>query len=483
MLESTPCLLLGRSKGRCEAFDGANLHYWKEYARGPLVAQPEAVLIGKGDPATKRAHGWAPAARGEHLCYRVHPIPAAGSKHMRMHTPHKSVLSLFVVSSVMSAYLLFPSVVSANRTDVQVLLEKAVANNTRALGGGLLAVSVFDPVRGKRCARSSFVAGRRAGAGSPLLEKGTPYGIASITKTLVATLVLMYVERGLLDLDSPVISFFKNGDWILEPIRNRRFKRNLESVTVRHLLSHRSGFPDYWDNDDFFKVWAKNRGKYWSHLEVLRWAGNMRPECAVGKCFNYGDTNYLIMGMILERKLGKALHVLLREEIFNPLKMQCSWMYFEEKKPKGCKAVAHSFEGRLDVTRNRMQSADWASGGVYSTLEDQTAFFSALFFTGKLLSEQSRTEMWNWRRANRRTKYGLGIYRVKLGKDMTLIGHEGLHNAFAFVWEELGIVFTGTLNQEKNNAVDDLLYPIMRGFKKEGSSSWAGQAHEACAAR
>lgn len=402
-----------------------------------------------------------------------------------MSTPGKSLSFLFFLSSLTGSQLLFPSPAGANDARIQTLLEEAVSNNKKGRGGGLLAVSLFDRARNQICTLPAFVAGRRAGPDSPLVEIDTPYGIASITKIFVAALTLSYAERGLLDLDSPIIGLFENGNLILESIRKSRFRRNLETVTARHLLSHRSGLPDYWDNNEFLNIWSKNREKYWGHLEILRWAGKMNPKCKVDKCFNYSDTNYLIMGMLLEEKLGKKLHWLLKEEIFDPLDMRCSWMYFEEKEPLRCKPVAHSYERRLDVTQNRMQSADWASGGIYSTLEDQQTFFSGLFFTERLLSEQSRKEMWDWRKSkwDHRTKYGLGIYRIKLGKDMTLIGHEGFHNAFAFLWEEFDIVFTGSLNQESNNAVDELLYPVMRGLKKEGISGWLEQARKKCAAR
>ena len=362
-----------------------------------------------------------------------------------------------------------------NQNNVQSLLENAVSKNEPGKGSGLLSIALFDPASKRQCARSAFVTGRLAGTESPVVQKATPYGIASVTKAFVATLSLIYVDRKRLNLDSKVTDLFEDQSWILEPIRNRRFRRNLDSVTIRQLLSHRSGLPDYWDNSTFFNAWRRDKGKYWTQNELLRWAGGMSPECAAGKCFKYSDTNYLIMGMILERKFGDKLHTLLAKEVFRPLNMKCSWMFFEEGKPKGCGPVAHSFEGRLDVTKNRMQSADWAGGGIYSTLKDQTTFFGDLFFGGKLLSEKSRKEMLSWNRAD----YGLGVYKMQLGEDMTLIGHEGFHNAFAFLWKEYNVIFAGTLNQEDNSAHHKLLEPVMRRLK-QGRSSWFEKSRQKC---
>lgn len=98
-------------------------------------------------------------------------------------------------------------------------------------------------------------------------------------------------------------------------------------------------------------------------------------------------------GIDFGMKIKRKLHGPFWKEIFDPLKMLCSWMFFKESKPSQCGPVAHSYERKLDVTKNRMQSADWASGGICSNLEDQVKFFRTLFFTERLFSKQSREEM------------------------------------------------------------------------------------------
>jgi CubicO group peptidase (beta-lactamase class C family) len=96
--------------------------------------------------------------------------------------------------------------------------------------------------------------------------------------------------------------------------------------------------------------------------------------------------------LALERLTGWELREQLRTEIFEPLHMRCSWMFFEEPVPEGCAAPTHSYEGDLDVTDNRMQSADWSGGGVYSTLEDQLKLLRGIF-DGGLISRPSLAEM------------------------------------------------------------------------------------------
>jgi hypothetical protein len=105
-----------------------------------------------------------------------------------------------------------------------------------------------------------------------------------------------------------------------------------------------------------------------------------------------------------------------------------------------------------------------------------------MFFTDNLLSQQSRKELLNVRKTGWALsyKYGLGIYSIKVGKDMTLIGHEGIHNAFSFLWEERDILFIGSLNQEKGQAVDKLLYPIMRIIQEGKNARFPTHNNQSC---
>lgn len=354
---------------------------------------------------------------------------------------------------------------SSSNSDLTVpeVLARATAANPGGRGGGLIMVA------GPGRAVESHVSGRRsADSGAPLTPE-TPFGLASITKTLVATLTLIYAERGLLDLDAPALDLVDDPDWLLRRIENPRIRRNLQAATPRDLLAHRSGLPDYWDSGGFHRAWRQQPSKQWDHLEILDWAGRMQPVCKTGRCFRYADTNYVVLGLLLERKFGRALHALLREEIFLPLGMSCTWMFFEEPAPAGCAPVAHSYEGRLDVTANRLQSADWSGGGLYSTLADQRRFLDALLLRGELLSEAGLADMSRWRHSDlgRGVTYGLGLTRIEVGDGMTLIGHRGVHNAFSFLWRETGFVLTGSLNQEENDALRRLVKPVMRILERQ----------------
>jgi CubicO group peptidase (beta-lactamase class C family) len=333
----------------------------------------------------------------------------------------------------------------------------------------LLAVSRLNADDGTDQLVTALVVGTHSQSDNAPVFPNTPFGVASITKMMVAALTFIYAERGLLDLDKPIQELVGGNRWLLTHASNPQFRSNLQSSTLRDLLAHRSGLPDYWRSDGFLALWRRARNKDWSPTELIDWASRQAPACAPRSCFSYSDTNYVIVGLVLEQLTGQQLHEQLRAEIFKPLKMTCSWMFFQEPLPKGCAMPTHSYEGDLDVTDNRMQSADWSGGGVYSTLADQQKLLRGLF-NGRLISRQSLAEMQEWAESDlgRDIEYGLGLFKARAGPGMTLVGHTGIHSAFSFVWVEEGVLISGSLNQSENHALNQLVFPSIRILRNGG---------------
>jgi D-alanyl-D-alanine carboxypeptidase len=352
---------------------------------------------------------------------------------------------------------------------LQHVLNHAVSHSKPNPGAALLAISTLKAKDEGDQTVTALVVGTHSQSDNAAVFRNTPFGIASITKIMVAALGFIYSERGLLDLDAPMLSLVGDDDWLLKHVSNPEFRRNLETLTLRDLLAHRSGLADYWEDDAFLANWRKVKDKKWSPTELIDWAGKQAPVCAPKSCFQYSDTNYVIIGLALEQLTGRKLHEQLRTEIFEPLQMRCSWMFFEEPAPQGCAEPTHSYEGGLDVTDNRMQSADWSGGGVYSTLEDQLKLLRGIF-DGKLISQKSLADMQRWRESNlgEEIVYGLGLYKASAGPEMTLVGHTGIHNAFSFLWVEAGVLITGSLNQSDNQGLAELVYPAVRVLREGG---------------
>jgi len=352
---------------------------------------------------------------------------------------------------------------------LQHVLNHAVSHSQPNPGAALLAISTLKGKDEGAQTVTALVVGTHSQSDNAAVFRNTPFGIASITKIMVAALSFIYSERGLLDLDAPVLSLAGDDDWLLKHISNPEFRSNLETLTLRDLLAHRSGLPDYWEGEAFLAKWREAKDKKWNPSELIGWAGRQAPDCAPRSCFNYSDTNYVIVGLALERLAGRKLHEQLRKEIFKPLQMGCSWMFFEEPAPQGCAEPTHSYEGDLDVTDNRMQSADWSGGGVYSTLEDQLKLLRGIF-DGELISRESLADMQRWGESDlgEEIVYGLGLYKAKAGPGMTLIGHTGIHNAFSFLWVEQDVLITGSLNQSNNQGLKQLVFPAVRVLRDGG---------------
>ncbi|MEM9473300.1 MAG: serine hydrolase domain-containing protein [Pseudomonadota bacterium] len=346
---------------------------------------------------------------------------------------------------------------------LQHVLDHAVSHTKPHPGAALLAISRLHADDDADHVAAALVVGTHSQSDNAPVFLNTPFGVASITKMMVAALTFVYAERGLLDLDTPISDLVGGNRWLLTHASHPEFRGNLQSSTLRDLLAHRSGLPDYWQSDGFLSLWHRAKDKNWSPTELIDWASRQPPACAPRSCFKYSDTNYVIVGLVLEQLAGRQLHEQLRAEIFKPLRMNCSWMFFQEPVPRGCAEPTHSYEGDLDVTDNRMQSADWSGGGVYSTLDDQLRLLRGLF-NGKLVSSESLVEMQKWIETDlgNDIEYGLGLYKTKAGPGMTLVGHTGIHNAFSFLWLEEGVLISGSLNQSENHALSRLVFPVVR---------------------
>jgi len=290
--------------------------------------------------------------------------------------------------------------------------------------------------------------GNLAGPGSPAADDDTPFEIASVTKAVTAAAALRLCEQGLLGLD-----------WPLSRILPESAARGLDpTITLRQLLNHTSGLPDYWTDgpldadghNAFLREFLATPERRWSPGEILAHARAL-PARKPGGCFHYSDTNYVLAGLAIERACGRPLHEVLRREIFQPLGMRSTVMSHYGPGPRV--KIAHRFEGREDLTGVPRQSADWAGGGLVSTTEDLDRFLRGLFEGGLFRSPSTLAEM----RVTVPTgepgiSYGLGLFRVDLcGGRGELIGHDGHGNAFAYYWPGHRTTITGTLNQTEND--------------------------------
>ena len=136
---------------------------------------------------------------------------------------------------------------------------------------------------------------------SPLVKRETIFDLASLTKVIsTTTLVMQAYENGILSLDTPIHHFFSSFSF-----------QNKQSITVKHLLTHSSGFPPY------FPFYKKIQGKENILRKLLRIQLQYQPGCKS----LYSDLGFILLGSILEKLNGETLDNMANQQIFGPLGM------------------------------------------------------------------------------------------------------------------------------------------------------------------
>jgi D-alanyl-D-alanine carboxypeptidase len=267
------------------------------------------------------------------------------------------------------------------------------------------------------------------------IDEDTAFGIGSITKVFVAVLILQLTEEGYLTLDLPISNFLDKST--LARIANA------ESVTIRHLLSHYSGIPS-WENQPSWVVEARGKSvqpvKIWMPHENLDYIRGKKALCLPGDEFHYSNSNFTLLGLIIEKTTSCKLEEELQRRIFHPLLLKNTAL---ETKPeltnrnisekfhrldadfKRNAGISHYFKFEknniLDVSATNL-SVEWAAGGIVSTSKDIIKFILALK-NGKLLNPQSMQEMQRWAPADN-IQMGLSLFRTDTNYGVT-IGHGG----------------------------------------------------------
>lgn len=354
----------------------------------------------------------------------------------------------------------------------QQLLNGAVASDT-AIRNAVLMVEA--PLRG-------LVWQGAAGVADPTdnraMSVDDQFRTASIGKMTLASLVLKVIESGALSLDDPIHGFLP--DAIIEGLHVYQGVDYSWQISIHQLLNHTSGLPDYiMDGDengnglpDFLELLIADPDRFWTPEETIAYAKeHLKPFFAPGDGFHYSDTNYQLLGLILQNVRQKPLNELYREELFGPLAMTHTYMeYYDAPVPSipGC-GISHVYFGDDDYTTWTSNSADWAGGGLISTTEDLNRFLRAFVNNAIFQDGQTRDLMLSWTGANAPGMYyGLGVVRMdleqlglpRLGE---IYGHDGFPQSFMFYWPAQDVTICGTLNQAISDLVpyDQLLLDIL----------------------
>ena len=276
------------------------------------------------------------------------------------------------------------------------------------------------------------------------LDTEVAFRIASVTKMMTATALLVLADRGRCRLEDPTGQYLPGE--VVDRFRDHTGRAYAPAVTLRQLLDHTSGLPNFFAQPSILEAVQHGGGRRrFTPADLVELAVAGEPSTSPpGTARAYTDTGFLLAGLIIEALTGRPLQEAYRELVLDPAGMADTWLESSDEPPRRRQIAAHDFEGH-DIT-DMDPTVDWAGGGLVSTAADLAAFLRALT-RGQLVSADAWREMTRWQPGPEGfyDDYGLGLGRYRFPGGQ-VIGHHGVWGAFAFWSPELDAVLTGTVN-------------------------------------
>jgi D-alanyl-D-alanine carboxypeptidase len=261
-------------------------------------------------------------------------------------------------------------------------------------------------------------------AGRVPVRPGTPFALASISKTFTAALILQLIGEGRLALGTSAAAILPALG--LDP-----------RITIRELLDHTSGLPDFFLNPKIEAALDARRDQAWTSAESLSYVGP--AAYPPGVHFHYSNTNYLVLGLIAEHLTGDSVAAELRRRFIDPLGLT-TVVYQGEEAPHMAVARAYRFssasatapaidvgDGSAVVPFPSLVSASGAAGSLAASSGDVASWARDLYASDVLapglralmIADANRTSA-----VDPTFRYGLGVETLAIGGHRTL-GHDG----------------------------------------------------------
>ena len=233
----------------------------------------------------------------------------------------------------------------------------------------------------------------------------------SVGKTYFAALALQLVGEGRLDLDAKVSSYLGQLPW---------YPRipNADGITVRHLMTHTSGVMRYEFKEAFTEDLSAQPDKHWLPEELLAYVLDEEASFVQGEGWEYSDTNFILLGMIMEGITGEACYDLIQDRILDPLNLENTVPSASRTIPgliQGYAGPGNPFGGTDEVLLPDGRFVinpqfEWAGGGFASTPGDLARWARALY-TGKAFDPDLLSLMLDGvpARLGPGSRYGLGV--------------------------------------------------------------------------
>ena len=292
------------------------------------------------------------------------------------------------------------------------------------------------------------------------MQVDSQFFIASITKVYTAAVIMHLCEKGLLHLEDNISNYLPSS--LIEAIHIFKGVDYTSELKVVHLLSQSSGLADYFldkqrDGENILNKIIKYGDYEWDIEEVMRIVREelnpkLKPDTD-NKAY-YSDTNYQLLGRIIEEITSKSLQDVYNEIIFAPLGLRNTYLFNLDAKAKRSQP-AQIYNGDLPIDMPKAMASFKSDGGIVSNTQESIIFLRA-FLDGTLFPKSYLKEMQQWRKIFYPLEYGYGLMRFKLPRIFSpfkpipeLIGHSGASASFLFYCTDKDLYLAGTLNQIK----------------------------------
>lgn len=302
------------------------------------------------------------------------------------------------------------------------------------------------------------------------LKINSEFELASITKTFTGVAIMQLVEAGKLSLNDNVKKFFPNFPY--------------DGISVKLLLSHRSGMMNYvYFVDDIWRKEKKDMKKGISNQEVMQVIADKKPNpyAKPDTRFHYNNSNYMVLGGIIEKVSGKRYSQYMMENVFKPAGMKNTHVYSKAEYEKiPVDVVGHDRNNfKYSVAQNFLDGPV-GDKGIYSTIHD-LVLFDKYLKNERLLTNKSLDSAYVGRNkpVNGHFNYGYG-WRMFDGKGMDkVVYHTGWWHGFRHIYirdldKDIVVIFLGNKTNGSLMQLDELYKYLKMPIIRKGAYSGAG---------
>jgi D-alanyl-D-alanine carboxypeptidase len=280
------------------------------------------------------------------------------------------------------------------------------------------------------------------------------YFIASTTKLFTTAIILHLQSEGKLSIEDKIGKYLDST--VMTGLHIYKGKDYSNEITIKHLLAHTSGLPDYFQDKgvsgkSLEDELIRGNDRFWTFDQAIERTKAMKPLFAPGtkNKAHYSDANFQLLGKIIETVTKKSYAENCNELIIKPIGLSKTYLY-EDSTDDTPKTLYYK-ANELHIPK--AMTSFGPDGGMVSTSADLLVFIEA-FFTGKLFPACYINDLQVWNKIFFPMQSGIGIHLFKLprifnptGSVPYFIGHSGLSGALAYYSPKENIYVVGTVNQ------------------------------------